>query len=343
MKIAIMGAGAMGSLIGGRLQHSGAEVTFIGRGQHLDAMQTQGLTLDDGTERIHMQVCATDDPAQAGAHDVIVLCTKAYQLQQAAEDMQPMLHDDTMIVPAINGVPWWYFYTHGGVHDSRTLAHLDPDRRLQCLVPASRIIGCVNYMAGHIAHPGVVAYVPEITGRIAIGELDNRITPRLRQLGQHLEAAGFAPRVSDHIRQVVWHKLWGNISFNPVAALTGGTLDQLAQDTSHNSVIIDAMNEAESVASAIGIDLGQPVARRVALAAKMVGHKASMLQDVEAQKPTEIDAIVGAVREIGTWVGVPTPRLDALYALIKLREARYADMSGLGQSGVASARAASRT
>lgn len=322
--ITIIGAGAMGSLIGGMLARAGYVVSFIARGGQLAAFKANGLTLESSAgESFNVSVAATDDASTLPKQDVIILATKANQLAAASAHIAPLLHDQTIIVPAINGIPWWYFTKHTGPYAGRSLANLDPDDVLARNIDSARIIGCVNYLAGTVTAPGHVHYVPEIERRLAIGEIDGQMTPRLKMLADAFTAAGFAPVVSDDIRQNIWHKLWGNIAFNPISALTHGTIDQIAEGYYDIDLVMAAMNEARNIADKLGVSLNQTTRSRVEAAAKMRGHKTSMLIDIEQGRPTEIEAIVGAVREIGKWMEENTPHLNALYSLVKLKERFY--------------------
>ena len=322
-RICIIGAGAMGCLIGGRLARASYPVSFVARGAQLTALREQGLTLHTTDDVWNGPVTASDDAATLGAQDVVMLCTKANQLASAAQHIAPLLHEKTIIVPAINGIPWWYFTKHGGEFEGRNLSGLDPEGVLARSIPTDRIIGCVNYLAGTVTAPGHVHYVPEIERRLAIGEIDGAMTPRLKQLADALSAAGFAPVVSEDIRQNIWHKLWGNIAFNPISALTHGTIDQIAEGYHDIDLVTAVMNEARNIADKLGVTLAQTTKSRVEAAAKMRGHKTSMLVDIENQRPTEIEAIVGAVREIGKWMEENTPHLNTLYSLVKLKERFY--------------------
>jgi len=254
------------------------------------------------------------------------MATKAFHLSAAAAHLPPLLGEETVVVPAINGVPWWYFENHGGEFDGRTLRNLDPDGKLAAAIETRRIIGCVNYLAGTMVEPAHVHYVPEIERRLAIGELDGQITPRLNRFAAALGDAGFAPVVSNEIRQNIWHKLWGNIAFNPISALTHGTIDEIAQGYRDIDLVTAVMNEARHIADKLGIVLTQTTKSRVEAAAKMRGHKTSMLIDIEQGRPTEIEAIVGAVREIALWMEEGTPHLNALYSMVKLKERFYKPM-----------------
>lgn len=328
MKLCIIGAGAMGCQIGGLVQRAGHDVTFIARGRQLEALQIRGLSLTTANDRWSGPVRAVATPQEAGMQDAILLCTKAYQLPDVAPMVTPMLGEQTIVVPAVNGIPWWYFYQQGGAFDGRELASLDPDGVLARAIPRERIVGCVNYLAGSLTEPGHVTYVPEVARRLHIGELDGRITPRLEALAAAFADAGFAPVVTDSIRTSIWHKLWGNIAFNPISALTHGTIDQIAEGYRDIDLVSAVMNEARFIADKLGIELSQTTQARVDAAAKMRGHKTSMLQDMEAGRATEIEAIVGVVREIGRWLEIGTPYLNSLYSLVKLKEIFYLRAQG---------------
>ena len=331
MKLCIIGAGAMGCQIGGLLQRGGHDVTFIARGRQLDALSQRGLRLETAGDAWHGAVRAVATPQEAGTADAVLLCTKAYQLPDVAPMVPALLSAETIVVPAVNGMPWWYFHRHGGVLDGRQLQSLDPDGLLARHVPPERIVGCVNYLAGSLVAPGEVQYVPEVARRLHVGEPDGRITPRLERFAAALGDAGFAPVVTESIRTSIWHKLWGNIAFNPISALTHGTIDQIAEGYRDIDLVSAVMNEARFVADKLGVELAQTTKSRVEAAAKMRGHKTSMLQDIEQGRPTEIEAIVGVVREIGRLLEVGTPYLNALYSLVKLKEIFYARASGASQ------------
>jgi 2-dehydropantoate 2-reductase len=323
MKLCIIGAGAMGCLIGGRIAQAGHDVSFIARGRQLAALNRDGLTLESPNARWHGAVRATDDAANLGAQDAVLLCTKAYQLAEAMHHVAPLLHADTVIVPIINGIPWWYFEKHGGEFEGRSLQSLDPEGALRKHVATERLIGCVNYLAGTLTRPGHVHYVPEIERRLVLGEIDGSSSARVQRLAGVLADAGFAPVVSDDIRTNIWHKLWGNIAFNPISALTHGTIDQIAEGYHDIDLVTAVMNEARHIADKLGIALAQTTRSRVEAAAKMRGHKTSMLTDIEQGRLTEIEAIVGAVREIGRWMEESTPHLNTLYSLVKLKARFY--------------------
>ncbi|MFM9889146.1 MAG: ketopantoate reductase family protein [Rickettsiales bacterium] len=329
MKITILGAGAMGCLIGGRMVAAGHPVTFVARGAQLAALQQSGLTLESPNERWQGPVSATGDTASLGAQDTVILTCKANQLEGMMPLLAPLLGPDTMVVPAVNGLPWWYFQNHGGEFDGRRLESLDPTGAIAAAIAPHHIVGCVNYLAGTLIRPGYVHYVPELERRLALGEIDGTTSARVERLAAMLGDAGFAPVVTPNIREPMWHKLWGNIAFNPISALTHGTIDQLAEDYNDIDLLTSVMNEARNIADKLGITLAQTTKSRVAAAAKMRGHKTSMLVDLEQGRACEIEAIVGAVREIGKWMEESTPYLNALYSLVKLKAQFYrASVSG---------------
>ncbi len=339
MRFTIIGAGAMGCLIGGRLQWAGHDVSYIARGAQLAALQTNGLTLETTGDRWNAPVTATDEPHTLGTADAVLLTTKSYQLPDVAAMVGPLLGNDTIIVPITNGMPWWYFFKHGGEFDNRRLQSLDPDGALKKLLPIERIVGGVNYLAGTMVAPGHVHYVKELERRLVAGELDGSMSPRLEKLCSAFDDAGFAAKRSDAIRQVIWHKLWGNIAFNPVSALTSGTQDQLAggyRDIDGNTdidLMSAIMNEARFIADKLGIEMNQTTASRIMAAAKMKGHKTSMCIDIESGKKTEIEAIVGVVREIANWLEVPTPHLNCIYTLVRMKE-QFACQQALATNNV---------
>ncbi len=332
MKLCIIGAGAMGCQIGGLVQRGGHEVTYIARGRQLEALNAKGLTLTTTDDRWHGKVRAVATPQEVGAVDAVMLCTKSHQLPEIAEMVPPLLGADTIVVPTVNGLPWWYFYKQGGQYDGRVPTCLDPDGLLAKHIPLERIVGCVNYLAGTLTAPGEVHYVTEIQRRLHIGEPNGQITPRLQMLAAGLTDAGFAPTVTETIRTSVWHKLWGNIAFNPISALTHGTIDEIALVYRDIDLVSAVMNEARFIADKLGVELTQTTKSRVEAASKMKGHKTSMLQDIEAGRATEIEAIVGVVREISRWLEVGTPYLNALYSLVKLKEIFYLRAAGSSQA-----------
>lgn len=317
MKICIFGAGAIGGYLGVLLAEAGAEVTLIARGPHLAAMRSKGLTLEiEGTTRT-ARVAATDDPAEAGPQDYVVVTLKAPSLPQVAEDLQPLLGPETAVVTAQNGIPWWYFHGHGGPHDGRRLERVDPGGKLWRLIPPERCIGCVVYPATELVEPGRIRHA--YGNRFMLGEPDGSRSERVSALSKLMTAAGLKAPVRPRIRDDIWLKLWGNLSFNPVSALTGGTLEQIAGDPATRAVVRAMMVEGQAVAEALGVRFSLDVDRRIEGAAEVGAHKTSMLQDLERGRTMEIDALVGVVAELGRLVGVATPTVDCVLALVEQR------------------------
>jgi len=321
MKICIYGAGAIGGLLGAELARAGEEVTLIARGPHLVAILENGLTLRiDGAEH-NARVAATDKPADAGPQDVVVVTVKAHGVAPIAEAMQPLLGPDTSVVTAMNGIPWWYFHRLGGPHEGRRIQCLDPDGRLERLIPAERVIGCVVYPAAEVVAPGIIQH--GYGNRFMLGEPDGAKSPRALRLSEAMGRAGFKAPVRPRIRDDIWVKLWGNLSFNPVSALTHATLEQIAGDPGTRTVIRRMMVEAQGVGEALGVKFGVDVDTRIGWAADVGAHKTSMLQDLELGRPMEIDALVTAVAEMGDLAGIDTPTIDMILALV-IQRAREA-------------------
>lgn len=314
MKIAIYGAGAIGGLLGARLAAAGEDVTLIARGPHLAAIQAHGLKLTSDGEEIVTRPAATDDPRAAGRQDTVIITLKAPALPSLIGKIDPLLGPETTIVTAINGIPWWYFYRVEGPNRDRQLRSIDPSGALWRSLPAERVIGCVVYPSAHISSPGHVEH--EYGNRFMLGEPDGSKSPRVEALSQVLTNAGFKAPVRPNIRDDIWIKLWGNLSFNPVSALTGGTLQHIAEDPATRKLVRQMMVEAESVAKALGARLSVDVDTRIGWA-QDVGHfKTSMLQDLEAGRPMEIDALVTVVAELGDIAGIDTPTIDTVLALV---------------------------
>lgn len=310
----------MGCLIGGQLVQAGQDVTFVARGRHCKAMQENGLTLVSGDKRWNAPVKVTDDTATLPIADIIFITVKSHQLPQAAPQIASLIGPNTTVVPALNGLPWWYFQKKEGLFSELRLESLDPKGIISQHIPADNIVGCVNYLAAHIAEPGVVEYVDYFAKGLVIGELDNVSTDRLKKLQDILRSAGLDPVVTNNIRESIWHKLWGNIAFNPISALTHATMDVIAADYDDTDLVMAVMNEARHIAEKLDIIFTESPQSRIAQVAKRKGHKTSMLQDIEAGRPTEIEAIVGAVREIALSMQEGTPYLNALYSLVKQKE-----------------------
>jgi len=323
MRICIFGAGAIGGLVGAKLAGKGeADVSLVARGPHLAAMRENGLTLiDKSGATTNVRVNATDNPEELGPQDYVVLSLKAHSVPGALDSLKPLLGPDTAIVTAQNGMPWWYFYKHGGVHEGRKIEAVDPGGKVWNTIGPERAIGCVVYIASEIDAPGVVRHVEG--DRLPLGEASGEKTERCSALARVLVSAGLRAAVRPEIRNEIWVKLWGNLSFNPVSALTGGTLAGICADEGTRAVVRTMMVEAEKIANALGISFPIDVDKRIAGAAAVGEHKTSMLQDLERGRPMEIDPLVTAVQELGRLTGTPTPSIDIVLALVK-QKARLA-------------------
>ncbi len=317
MKIAIYGAGAIGGFLGAKLAQAGAAVTLIARGAHLAAIREKGLRLIGEGEDFVTRPAATDNPAEAGEQDAVFVTVKAPAVAGIADAMQPMLGPETMIVTAMNGIPHWYFHAHGGPLDGERVRSVDPDGVLWEKLPPQRCIGCVVYPAGEIAEPGVVKVTHG--NRFMLGEPDGSRSDRVTALSKALTEAGFKAPVRPRIRDDIWIKLWGNLSFNPVSALTHATLEEIAADPGVRAVVRAMMVEGQAVAEALGVRFTVDVDTRIGWAADVGAHRTSMLQDLENGKPMEIDALVTAVQELGRLAKVPTPTIDMVLALVQQR------------------------
>lgn len=318
MKICVFGAGAIGGYIGAELALAGeAEVTLIARGPHLAAMRENGLKLlIDGEEKVAKVAC-TDDPSEAGPQDYVIVALKAHSVPGVVDTMQPLLGKDTAVVTAQNGVPWWYFYKLEGAHRDRRLESVDPGGVLWDKIGPERAIGCVVYPACEIAEPGVVKHLS--SNRFPLGEPSGEKTERLLALSRVMVAANLKAPVRPKIRDDIWVKLWGNLSFNPISALTGATLDKIVEDAGTLAVVRAMMLEAQQIGEKLGVRFPIDVDRRIAGAGEVGEHKTSMLQDLEQGRPMEIDALVTAVQELGKLVEIPTPAIDTVLALVRQR------------------------
>jgi 2-dehydropantoate 2-reductase len=319
VKIAIYGAGAIGGLMGAHLARVGEEVTLIARGAHLAAMRQNGLVVQHGGESFTVHPQATDDPATAGIQDFVIIALKAQSVPPLADKLAPMLGAETAVVMAVNGVPWWYFHGVGGALEGRRLASVDPGDAQWRHIGPERVIGCVVYPAAEIVEPGILKHVEG--DRFTLGEPTGEKSDRVTRLSRALIASGLKAPVRSDIRTEMWVKLWGNVAFNPLTALTGATLDRLCTEPGTRAVARAMMREAEAVANALGVKMPVDIERRIDGAAAIGAHKTSMLQDFERGRPIELDAIVGAVAELGHLVSVPTPTIDMIYALTRQKAA----------------------
>ena len=318
MKICIFGAGAIGGLMGAKLAAKGdVDVTFIARGPHLAAMRENGVKLiSEGTEQIVHPRCV-ESAEEAGPQDYVLVTLKAHSLPSAAKQMQPLLGPDTAIVSAVNGIPWWYFHGLGGAYEGRIVQSVDPDGQVSALLPPSRAIGCIVYPAAEVTAPGVIEH--SYGDRFSLGEPDGSRSPRAQALSEALIAAGFKAPVRPKIRDELWVKLWGNMAFNPISALTTATLDVLTGDEGQRGVARAMMLEGQRVAEALGVRFAIDVDKRIAGAAEVGAHKTSMLQDLERGRPMEIEALLGAVVELADWVGEAAPISRTVLALVRAR------------------------
>ncbi|MDB5852014.1 MAG: 2-dehydropantoate 2-reductase [Herminiimonas sp.] len=318
MKIAIVGAGGIGGYVGARLALAGEDVTFIVRGANLTAIRKNGLKLisQDGKEEVATNVRATDNYDEAGIQDVVILALKSHQVRSVANDVPKLFGPETSVVTMQNGIPYWYFHGIGGQWDGRRVESVDPDGTLAEALPARRVIGCVVYPASELIEPGVVLHIEG--DRFPVGELDGSTTERVTRVSEALTRAGFKAPVLDNIRAEMWLKLWGNLTFNPISALSHSTLVDICQYPLTRQLATDMMLEAQAVAAKLGISFRVPLEKRIAGAEKVGRHKTSMLQDIEAGRAPEVEALVGAIIELGRLTETPTPHIDTVYALVKL-------------------------
>lgn len=316
MRICIYGAGAIGGYLGVQLALAGEDVTLIARGPHLEAMQKNGIRLlIDGEERVAHPLC-TSDPAEAGEQDHVIVTLKAHSAPKIVDAMQPLLGPDTTVVSAVNGVPWWYFYKLDGPWENTCLESVDPGGVQWDGIGPERAIGCVVYPATEVVEPGVIRHLDG--NRFTLGEPSGEKTERVRALAQALIGAGLRAPVR-RIRDELWVKLWGNLSFNPISALTLETLDVVATDDGTRAVSRAMMLEAQKIGEKLGVRFPVDVDKRIDGAAAVGAHRTSMLQDLERGRPMEIDALVTAVQEMGRLVDVPTPTIDVVLALVRQR------------------------
>ncbi|MCX7892106.1 MAG: 2-dehydropantoate 2-reductase [Burkholderiales bacterium] len=323
MKVCIVGAGSIGGFVGVKLALAGEDVTLIARGANLEAIRAKGmrLVMHDGAELVARNVRATSSLAEAGPQDLVVLAMKAHQVAPVVPDLPHLLHATTAIIPMQNGIPWWYFQRlpaalGGGTYDDRVVETVDPGGAIMRAVDPRRIVGCVVYPAAELAAPGLVRHIEG--DRFPLGELDGATTERVQRFAEMFARAGLKAPVLDNIRAEIWLKLWGNLTFNPISALSHSTLVDICQFPHTRQLAADMMTEAQTIANKLGVTFRVPLEKRIAGAEKVGKHKTSMLQDVEAGRDPEIDALVGSVIELGRMTGTPTPHIDTVYALVKL-------------------------
>jgi 2-dehydropantoate 2-reductase len=323
VKICVYGAGAIGGFIGARLALAGEEVTLIARGPHLKAMQEKGLTLISEGKREVVRLRCTGDAREAGPQDYVVLSVKAHALPSIADSVQPLLREKTALVPAINGVPWWYFYKLPGPYQNTHLQSVDPGGVLWEKLSPARVIGCIVYPAVDVVEPGVLEHT--YSNRFDLGEPDGSKSERAQIFSQAMIKAGFRAPVRTRIRDNLWVKLWGNLSFNMICALTTATLDRVTGDPGTRSVARTMMLEAQAVGEKLGVQFPLDVDARIKGAQEVGVHKPSTLVDLERGRPMEIDALLGAVVEMARLTRLPSPICDTVLALVRQR----AQMAGL--------------
>src|SRR5258708_7332732 len=316
MKFAVVGAGAIGAFAGAMLAKSGEDVTLVARGPHLRAMREHGVRVRGAIGSFDARVTATDDPATIGAVDVVLLTLKAHSLTAMAPQLAPLIGPETTVVSAQNGIPWWYFHKHGGEWEGTQLESVDPGGVINRSIDPARVIGCVIYPSAIITEPGIIEHIEGT--RFAIGEPDGSKSDRCRTIADAFIKAGLRCPIRTDLRHDMWVKLMGNVAYNPISALTRATLIDIVQCPETRALAVAIMTEAEAVARQLGIELGVSIEQRLDGAEKGVPHTTSLLQYVEAGRPMELEAIVGAVVELGDKMGLSLPCTKAVYACAKL-------------------------
>jgi len=318
MRICVVGAGAIGGMLAVKLANTGHTVSLILRGANLAAVRAGGLTLiEESGQELHMQPArATASLAEAGPQDLVILGMKAHQVAAVAPELHHLLDAGTSVVTMQNGIPWWYFHKLAGAWQGTPVRAVDPDGSIAQHIPVERIIGSVVYPASEVTRPGVIRVIEG--NRFTLGEIDGSDTPRVRAISDAFKAAGFKAPVSGDIRSEIWLKLWGNLSFNPISALTHATLEDICLFGPTRDLAAGMMREAQAIGEALGVQFKVSLDKRIAGAQAVGQHKTSMLQDVEAGRPLELQALVGAVIELGLVTGVPTPTIAAVHALASL-------------------------
>lgn len=326
MKVCVYGLGAVGGLLAARLGRSGAEVSAVARGRTLAAVRERGLTLTETSGEVHtVAVRAAEEPAQLGPQDVVILAVKTTALPEVAPRVAPLLHRDTVLLPAVNGLPWWFF--HGLDHDVRleTTDPAGPHGRLSELLPVERVLGCVLYLSASVPAPGTVRH--GAGEGIVVGEpTGGADSARLSAVVELLRAGGFSVEASERVQRDVWYKLWGNMTMNPLSAVTGATLDRLVDEPGVRAFASACMREAAEVGTRVGLPIPGEPEERHAVSRQLGAHRTSMLQDAEAGRPLELDALLGSVAELARATDVPTPHIDTLLGMARL----FAASHGLG-------------
>jgi 2-dehydropantoate 2-reductase len=318
MKICIYGAGAIGGFMAAKLAKAGVDVSIVARGPHLAAIKAKGLTLiEEGQEPFTLPVRASAVPAELGPQDYVIVTLKAHSVPAVVGTMQPLFTDHTTVVSGVNGVPWWYFHKIGGPLEGTRLQSVDPGNTQWDGIGPDRVLGCVVYPAAEVSEPGTIRHIEG--NRFSLGEPDGSKSDRAVWLSQVLQSAGLKAPVRPRLRDEIWVKLWGNLSFNPISALTHATLDVLCTDPGTRQVARQMMLEAQVIAEKLGVVFPIDVERRIDGGVAVGAHRTSMLQDLEAGRPMEIDALVGSVQELGKITNTPTPTIDTVLSLIRLR------------------------
>jgi 2-dehydropantoate 2-reductase len=308
MKTCVVGAGAIGSWIAGRLALAGSDVSVVARGATLEAIDTAGLRITDAGDTRCVAVAASADPSELGVHQVVVVAVKAPALPDLAPSLGPLIGPDTQIIPMMNGVPWWF--------TDEPLWSVDPDLHIADALPLEQIAGCVVHASCFRSAPNHVTV--KHADKLILGEPQGGSSDRIERLRELFQNSGIRCEASENVRQEIWYKLWGNATINPISALTRSTADRLLDDPTIWTLMTEAMDELAAIGAAIGCPISQTSEDRMAVTARLGAFKPSMLQDVEAGRPIEVEALLGAPREIARNVGVPTPRLDRLYAMTRL-------------------------
>ena len=323
MKICIFGAGAIGGYMGVKLAQVGADVSLVARGPHLEAMKKNGLRLIEEENDITVPVMASENPEDLGIQDYVIITLKAHSVPLIVNKMEPLINEKTTIVSGVNGIPWWYFHKVGGEFEGARVNSVDPGNVQWDAFGPDKVLGCVVYPAVEVIEPGVIKHIEG--NRFSLGEPDGSKSDRALKLSKALTAAGIKAPVRPKLRDEIWVKLWGNLSFNPISALTHATLDVLCTDIGTRDVARKMMIEAQLIAEKLGVKFPIDVERRIDGGAAVGAHRTSMLQDLDQGRPMEIDALVTSVQELGRITKTPTPTIDVVLSLIKLR-ARSANL-----------------
>jgi len=316
MKVCIYGAGAIGGWLGAKLAQAGCDVSVVARGATLEALQRDGLTLQETGGTLSATVRASHAPSDLGVQDLVIVAVKAPSMGEVAKAIGPLIGADTIVLTAMNGVPWWFFEGFGGSLQGTRLRAVDPEGRIAAAIPGKHIVGCVVHASCAVPAPGIVKH--HFGNKLIIGEPSGEASARVQRLAELLQGAGFEIEVSQQIQKDAWYKLWGNMTVNPVSAMTGATTDLIMNDELVRGFISNVMLEAREIGARIGIPIAQQPEDRHQVTRKLGAFKTSMLQDVEAGKPVELDALVTVVRELGQLTQVPTPFTDALLGLSRL-------------------------